>query len=142
MSSLTNNLAKLAKESMKKCNQRQKNASPALNRITDPQTPSSPLAPMNLSLNNIEYESTSAEAIVGCLTRTLYCTAPAMLARVFGAIVSTTFKYPTDEESALQTQFDTYFGMLGWSSEFYNCLVRYDTFHAVRYDTFHTRRPH
>ena len=90
MSSLTNNLAKIAKESKKKRNQRQRNASPALNRVTDQRTHFSPLVPTNISLTNDEDDSTSAETIVGGLIRTRYCTTPAMLARVIDSIISKT----------------------------------------------------
>ena len=55
---MTKSLAQLAKENKKRL-KREKNASPALHRATDQKTPSSPLAPTNLSLDNPKHESDS-----------------------------------------------------------------------------------
>ena len=79
---LSKSIIQLANEEKNRL-KREKNASLALNQVTDPKTSSPPLAPTSLSLGNPERESDSAEATSG-LTGTEYCTTPAKLAKVMG----------------------------------------------------------
>ena len=78
-------------------------------------SPTSALAPTNLSLSN-EHEKDENVEMSG-LSDTQFCTTPKNLASVIGSIVGDTLKYPSDEKRDLVQQFGIYFSALGWETE-------------------------
>ena len=92
-------------------------ASPTLSRGTGSRTPSSPLVPTNLALSTSADKSSSKEALSGSLKCTPHYTSTASMAEKIGSLVSTDFRYSDKQEEKLISQFDTFFGMLGWTNE-------------------------
>ena len=123
MSQLKDSLQKLAKAEKQRRRAEHRTTAPAPTRVTDqtrvpssPRTPSSPMAPTTLALQSSGSESDSGLIIDG-LSGTQYCTTPARLAKVIGSIVANSFKFADTELKALQTQFCTYFRLIGWMTE-------------------------
>ena len=90
--------------------------SPTLSRRTELKGPSSPLDPKNPFLGTTEHDN-DLDVETSGLTGTKFCDTLAKLVKVIGSLVGNTFKYPTEEEHALQKQFGVYFVMIGWTSE-------------------------
>ena len=78
-------------------------------------SPTSALAPANLSLSN-EHEKDENVEMSG-LSDTRFCTTPENLAAVLGYMVGDTLKYPIDEKRDFVQQFGVYFSALGWKTE-------------------------
>ena len=78
-------------------------------------SPTSALAPTNLSLSN-EHEKDENVEMSG-LSDTQFCTTPKNLASVLGSIVGDMLRYPSDEKRDLVQQFGVYFSKLGWDTE-------------------------